>query len=64
MFSYMRKKGGPIDRVPLNKWAGYRAQGYEFVENGAAEFAKQNSKASEEAADQPKKKKKVSKKSN
>ena len=29
--NFMRKKGGPIVRVPKNKWAHYRRSGYEFA---------------------------------
>ena len=65
--AYMRpEKGGKIERIPLHTWAKYRRSGYVFVENGAAEFAKQqNARSPEEveaentaAASKKKKKKK------
>lgn len=66
-FAFMRKPGGPIERVPLNEWARRRSQGYEFVEDGEKKFNEQQAKrppAQVEAEDNPpaskkKKKKKV-----
>ena len=40
---------GPIERVPRNKWAQYRQNGYEFREEAA--FNEQQAKAAEKAAD-------------
>ena len=37
--AYMRKGNGPIKKIPLNKWASYRADGWAF--SNANEYAAQ-----------------------
>lgn len=69
-YTYMRpEKGGPIEKVPLASWAGYRKRGYVFVENGEVEYGKQQAARTPEEVEadarptKKKKKKKVSKRS-
>jgi len=56
--AFMKKDGGKIEKVPLSKWARYRASGYEFSDEDA--YNKQQAQTVAEAA--PTSKKKVSKK--
>ncbi len=57
-FAYMKKKGGKVVRVPLNKWANYRRSGYAF--STEEDYARQQ--AGNRPADPAPTQKKVSKK--
>jgi len=66
--AFMRpEKGGPVEKVPLNKWAHYRRKGYvyateaEYNEQERGRVIEENNEAV--ATKKKKKKKKVSKKS-
>lgn len=67
--AFMRpEKGGPVEKIPLNKWAHYRRKGYvyasesDWVEQERGRVVEENTAAIKAA--KKKKKKKVSKKSN
>jgi hypothetical protein len=67
MFAYMRKEdGGKIQRVPLNKWPGYRRSGWVFCseldwqnQQAARTPAEVEAETVETASKKKKKKKKV-----